>query len=109
MLFAYIVDCGETDPVVDHIYPLKIENFMFRGKVVPVILGCEPRQKCSELVYQTGEWFELYRYPDGVYESPFFFSLLSMIGKGIYPISRILLIVNTRIIKSLINMRRFVN
>lgn len=40
-----------------------------------MILDCEPRQKGSELVYQTGEWFELYRYPDGVYESPFFFSL----------------------------------
>ena len=41
LLFAYIVDCGETDPVVNHIYPLKSENFMFRGKVVPVILDCE--------------------------------------------------------------------
>lgn len=76
LLFAFVagMDNGRYS-FLDYIYPLTIDNFTFKGIIVPVVLNSCNSEENSELVYQTGEWFDLYRDMDGVYSSNNFFSL----------------------------------
>lgn len=74
LLFAYSVERGESHPPFSYFRHLIVENFPFKGTYVPVTIfnGRYPDEK--ELVYQSGDWFELYHTPNGYISNGNFFT-----------------------------------
>lgn len=74
LLFAYNVECGEPHPIVTYFTPLVVENYPFKGTYVPVTIanGKYPDEK--ELVYKSGDWFELYHTAEGYLSGGNFFT-----------------------------------
>lgn len=59
---------------VSFLCPMKIENFVFRGRKAPVMIeACIPKD--AKLVYKTGEWFELYEKDNKLLSSLNFYTL----------------------------------
>lgn len=73
----FVLDVMEERPSrspVAYLYPIQVENFVFRGRKTPVLVDLSVPDD-AELVYQTGEWFELYEKDGKLYGNGNFFTL----------------------------------
>lgn len=74
LLFAYNVECGKPHPIVSAFAPLVVENYPFKGTYVPVTIFRGRHTDEKELVYKSGDWFELYHTAEGYLSNGNFFT-----------------------------------
>ena len=74
-LFACDVFYMQRFSAVRYIVPMQIENFTFRGKIIPLKLEYKQLPEDAKLVYRQGRFFRLYQSSEGYHSSLNFFTL----------------------------------